>query len=35
VDHWTDDRIKLGGTGFYTEAGERSAIKSSQISYLK
>jgi hypothetical protein len=35
VDYWTDDRIKLGGTGFYTETGERSQIKSSQVSYLK
>jgi hypothetical protein len=35
VDYWTDDRIKLGGTGFYTETGERSKIKSSQVSYLR
>ena len=35
VDYWTDDRIKIGGTGFYTETGERSQIKSSQVSYLR
>ncbi|HYP07627.1 MAG TPA: hypothetical protein VER03_15445 [Bryobacteraceae bacterium] len=35
LDYWTDDRIKLGGAGFYTETGERSQIKSSQVSYLK
>jgi hypothetical protein len=35
VDYWTDNRVKLGGTGFYTETGERSQIKSSQISYLR
>ena len=34
VDHWNDDRIKVGGAGFYTETGERSQIKSSQVSYL-
>ena len=34
IDYWTDDRIKLGGTGFYTETGERSQIKASQVSYL-
>lgn len=35
VDYWTDNRIKLGGTGFYTETGERSQIKSSQVSYIR
>ena len=35
VDYWTDSRIKLGGTGFYTETGERSQIKSSQVSYVR
>jgi hypothetical protein len=35
VDYWTDSRIKLGGTGFYTETGERSQIKSSQVSYAR
>lgn len=34
VDYWTDDQIKIGGAGFYTEPGERAQIKSSQISYL-
>jgi hypothetical protein len=34
VDYWADDRIKVGGTGFYTETGERSQIKASQVSYL-
>jgi hypothetical protein len=34
VDHWTDDRIKAGGTGFYSDKGERAQIKSSQVSYL-
>jgi hypothetical protein len=35
VDYWTDNRIKLGGAGFYTETGERSQIKSSQVSYIR
>jgi hypothetical protein len=35
VDYWTDNRVKLGGTGFYTDSGERSQIKSSQVSYLR
>ena len=35
IDHWTDDRVKVGGAGFYTETGERSQIKSSQVSYLR
>ena len=35
VDYWTDNRIKLGGAGFYTDPGERSQIKSSQVSYVK
>ena len=34
LDYWTDDRIKVGGAGFYTDPGERSQIKSSQVSYL-
>jgi hypothetical protein len=34
VDYWTDDQIKTGGAGFYTDQGERAQIKSSQISYL-
>jgi hypothetical protein len=34
VDYWTDDRIKVGGTGFYNDKGERAQIKSSQVSYL-
>ncbi len=33
VDYWTDDRVKTGGTGFYTERGEQARIGSSQISY--
>jgi hypothetical protein len=35
LDYWTDDRIKVGGAGFYTESGERSQVKSSQVSYLR
>lgn len=35
VDHWSDDRVKLGGTGFYNEPGERAQIKSSQVSYAR
>ena len=34
VDHWTDNRIKAGGAGFYSDKGERAQIKSSQVSYL-
>jgi hypothetical protein len=34
VDYWTDDRVKVGGTGFYNDNGERGQIKSSQVSYL-
>jgi hypothetical protein len=34
VDHWIDDRIKTGGTGFYSDKNERAQIKSSQVSYL-
>jgi len=34
VDYWTDDQIKTGGAGFYTNIGERAQIKSSQIAYL-
>jgi hypothetical protein len=29
VDDWTDDRIKTGGTGLYSEDGERAALRSS------
>jgi hypothetical protein len=29
VDDWTDDRIKAGGTGLYSEDGERAALRSS------
>jgi hypothetical protein len=29
VDDWTDDRIKAGGAGLYSEDGERSALRSS------
>jgi hypothetical protein len=28
VDDWTDDRIKAGGTGLYSEDGERAALRS-------
>ncbi|MBI1897606.1 MAG: hypothetical protein HYZ57_17470 [Acidobacteria bacterium] len=35
VDIWTDDRIKLGGAGFYADAGERAQVKTSQFAYLK
>jgi hypothetical protein len=35
VDYWSDDRIKVGGAGFYTDTAERAQIKSSQVSYLK
>jgi hypothetical protein len=34
VDFWTDGRVKVGGAGFYNDAGERASIKSSQLSYL-
>jgi hypothetical protein len=34
VDFWTDNRVKLGGAGFYSDAGERAAVKTSQLSYL-
>jgi hypothetical protein len=34
VDYWTDDQVKTGGAGFYTDRGERAQIKSSQIAYL-
>jgi hypothetical protein len=34
VDYWNDDRIKVGGTGFYNDNGERGQIKSSQVAYL-
>jgi hypothetical protein len=26
ADYWTDDRLKTGGVGFFSEAGERSSI---------
>jgi hypothetical protein len=29
VDDWTDDRIKAGGAGLYSEDGERAALRSS------
>jgi hypothetical protein len=29
VDDWTDGRIKAGGTGLYSEDGERAALRSS------
>jgi hypothetical protein len=34
VDYWTDDQVKTGGAGFYTDRGERAQVKSSQIGYL-
>ncbi|HUS05273.1 MAG TPA: hypothetical protein VMZ52_03200 [Bryobacteraceae bacterium] len=34
VDYWTDDAIKLGGAGLYSEKGERAQIKTAQIAYL-
>jgi hypothetical protein len=34
VDFWTDSKIKLGGAGFFSDAGERASIKSSQLAYL-
>jgi hypothetical protein len=35
VDYWTDDQIKTGGTGFFSEKGEFAQIKSSAVYYLK
>jgi len=29
VDDWTDDRIKAGGAGLYSEDGERATLRSS------
>jgi hypothetical protein len=29
VDDWTDDRIKAGGAGLYSDDGERAALRSS------
>jgi hypothetical protein len=35
VDTWTDDRVKIGGAGVYTETGERAAIKTINILALR
>jgi hypothetical protein len=35
ADYWTDDQIKTGGAGFYSEPGERGQIQTSQIAYLR
>ncbi len=35
ADYWTDDQIKTGGAGFYSETGERGQIQTSQIAYLR
>jgi hypothetical protein len=35
VDYWTDDRLRLGGAGFYNDRGERAAVKTSQFAHLK
>jgi hypothetical protein len=34
ADYWTDDQVKTGGAGFYTDRGERAQVRSSQITYL-
>ena len=35
VDYWTDDNVKLGGAGLYSEAGERAIIKTTNIAALR
>ncbi|MGP0072640.1 MAG: hypothetical protein ACLPWF_12000 [Bryobacteraceae bacterium] len=34
VDSWTDDQLKIGGTGFLNEREERGKVKSVSIRYL-
>jgi hypothetical protein len=34
VDSWTDDQLKVGGTGFLNEREERGKVKSVSIRYL-
>lgn len=34
IDVWSDDQVRIGGVGFYTDKGERAQIKSSTVSYL-